>query len=374
MTLGENVLKKSLVALGLLIACGANVWAGGIDRTGQGLGALFEEGRYLEISASQVMPRVKGNDLLGGPTGDVAGNYFLPSLSLKFDVTNKLSVAFVADKTFGADILYGDGATLLGGTLVDVASHGVLGLARYRINENFSLHGGLRVQTSSATVRLKGLAYGPVGGYQVHLGPDTALSPAAGIAFEKPEIALRVAATYHAAIKHKLDTRETAPLAPLNGDSTTPISLPRAVNLDFETGIAADTLLYGGLRWVNWSEFRVDPARFVAVTGEGLIELKDTRTWTFGLARRFTDRWAGAVSVNYEGRGEPLSSPLAPVNGRRGLTLAAIHTMDKVKVTVGISYIKLGDAKLETGTPDTQRATMSGNSTVGVGAKIGWSF
>lgn len=367
-------MKKNLALLGLLATAAPAAWAGGIDRTGQGLGALFESGRYLEISVGHVAPRVEGADLLGGQTGDVAGAHLLPSVSLKFDAGDRLSFAAVADRTYGADILYGQGSPLLGGTRVDVASHGVLGLARYRIDKNFSVHGGLRLQTSSATVRLKGLAYGPVSGYQVRLGPDTAISPAAGIAFEIPEIALRVAATYHAAIKHKLATRETAPLAPLNGSSTTPISLPRAVNLDFQTGIARDTLLYGQLRWANWSEFRVDPARFVAVTGEGLIELKDTRTWTLGLARQFDARWAGAIALNYEGRGDKLSSPLAPVNGRRGLTLAAIHARDALKITAGVSYSKLGDARLETGTPDTQRATMSGNAALGLGIKLGWSF
>lgn len=360
--------------VGLLAMAATTAWAGGIDRSGQGLGALFEKGRYLEVSVSQVMPRVKGVDLLGGTTGDVAGNYYLPMLSVKLDANDRLSFAVVADRTYGADIHYGRGSALLGGTLVDVSSDAVLGLARYRLNEHFSVHGGLRVQKSAATVRLRGLAYGLVNGYQVRLGPDTATSPVIGIAFEKPEIALRISATYHDAITHKLKTRETAPLALLNGISTTSITTPRAVNLDLQTGIAEDTLLFGQLRWVNWSEFRVNPARFLAVTGEGLIDLKDTRTWTLGLARKLSDQWAIALSTSYEGKGDPLSSPLSPVNGRRGVTLAAIHTVDKVRITAGVSYIKLGDAKLETGTPDTQRATMGGNSTVGLGMNVGWSF
>jgi long-subunit fatty acid transport protein len=125
---------------------------------------------------------------------------------------------------------------------------------------------------------------------------------------------------------------------------------------------------------VNWSEFRVEPARFLAVTGEGLIELKDTRTYTLGVARHFNDRWAGALSFNYEGRGDPLSSPLSPVNGRRGITIAAIYTQDAIKITAGISYIRLGDATLETGTPDTERAVMSGNKALGLGLKLGWTF
>lgn len=364
--------KLALVVLGACLTPAA--WSGGIDRSGQGLGALFEDGNYVEFSLGQVMPRVEGVDLVGGSTGDVAGNYLLPALSLKFDASDRLALALVMDQTYGADILYGAGSPLLGGTLVSVDSYALLGLARYRLDDRLSLHGGLRGQNSNATVRLQGLAYGPVSGYQVHLGPDMAYAPVLGLAFERSEIALRVALTYHAAIEHRLDTRESGPLAALNGTSTTLIKTPRAVNLDFQTGVAPDTLLYGQLRWANWSEFRVDPARFVAVTGEGLIELDDTRTWTLGLAHRFSDRWAAVLSMNYEGRGDPLSSPLSPVNGRHGVTLAAIHTLDALRVTAGLSYIKLGNARLETGTPDTQRATMSGNATLALGVKIGRSF
>ncbi len=366
-------MKKCIAAL-LMAAIPAITWAGAIDRSGQGLGALFEEGRYFEASISHVNPRVQGSDLLGGSTGDVAGNYFLPALSVKLDATDKLSFALVVDQPYGADLLYGKDSLLLGGTRVDVSSYSLLGLTRYRFAENFSVHAGLRIQNSSATVRLDGLAYGPVRGYQVKMAPDTGSGAVVGAAFEIPAIALRISATYHDAIKHRLATTETAQLSPLNGISTTEISTPRAINLDFQTGIADSTLLFGRLRWVKWSEFRVDPAQFLAVTGEGLIELKNTNTYTLGLARQFTNHWGGAVSMNYEKRGDPLSSPLAPVNGRKGLTVAAIYRWDRTKLTAGMSYSKLGDAALETGTPDVQRATMSRNSSLGFGVSIGTAF
>lgn len=372
-TKGRGV-RRFLSMLGVATAIPATTWAGAIDRSGQGLGALFEEGRYFEASVSSVAPRVKGNDLLGGQTGDVAGDYVIPKLGIKADVNDQLSLALVLDQTYGADLLYGQGSALLGGTRVDVASDALLGLVRYRFTENFSLHAGLRIQNSSAFVRLKGLAYGPVSGYEVKLGSDVRTGAVVGAAFEIPAIALRISATYHDAIKHRLPTQESAPLALLNGTSTTEISTPRAVNLDFQSGISESTLIFGRVRWVKWSEFRVDPARFFAVTGEGLIELKNTHTFTLGLGHQFNDEWGGAISFDYEKRGDPLSSPLAPVNGRKGVSLAASYRLDRTKITAGVSYTKLGDAALETGTPDVQRATMSGNSSLGFGIGIGTAF
>lgn len=367
-------MKWTWLAAVWLASQSSSLLAGGIDRSGQGLGALFEAGNHLEISLAGAAPSVEGIDLAGGATGNVGGDYRMASLSAKFDVDQRLSLAVVLDQTYGADLRYGETSPLLGGTRVDEDSDALLGLVRYRLGERFSIHGGLRVQRSSAEVRLNGLAYGPVSGYRVRLGPDTATGIVAGVAYERPEIALRLAATYHDAVDHALATTETGPFALLDGRSTTRISTPRAINLDFQTGIAADTLLFGQLRWADWSAFRVDPQRFMAVTGEGLIELDDTRTMTLGIAQRFNPRWSGALSVNYEAKGDPLVSPLSPVNGRRGATLAAIYTTDRWRVTAGISHVKLGDALLETGTPDTQRASMRGNRVLGLGLKVGWSF
>ena len=362
------------VALSLLALVGSTSRAAVLDRSGQSLGALFEEGRYMELSLAQVVPSVKGRDVQGGATGNVGGTHLLPSASVKFDANERLSFAFVADQPYGAKLHYADSSRLLGGTSVEETSYSVLGLARYLLTDRFSIHGGVRVQSASATVHLQGQAYGAVSGYQVRFATDTATGAVAGMAYEVPDIALRVVATYHDAITHQLDTRETAPLSALNGRSRTSITMPRAVNLDFQTGVAEDTLLFGQLRWVNWSEFHAAPERFLAVSKEGLVNVKDARTWTLGLARRFSAHWSGAFSLCYEASNEGYNSPLSPVNGRKGITLAAIYGMDKMKVTVGLNYTRLGDARLETGTPDTERALMSGNSSLGLGLKVGWSF
>lgn len=367
-------MKVHTFALGLLALNTVAALAGGIDRSGQGLGALFEPGNYVEGSLSQVSPSVTGVDVASGATGSVVSGYPMVSLSAKLQVSPALSVAVVMDQPYGAKLQYAYSSPLLGGTRVDVSSSALLGLARWHIDEQFSLHGGLRFQQANAEVRLQGLAYGPVSGYKVQLASDTSLSPVVGLAYELPHIGMRVAGTYHAATAHSMPTKESGGFALLNGQSTTRISTPRAINLDFQTGLASNILLFGQLRWVNWSEFRVDPQRFMAVTGEGLIELNDSRSYTLGLAQRLSSRWSAAASLHHEAKGAPLVSPLSPVNGRRGATLAAIYTDGRLRVSAGLSYMKLGDAMLETGTPDTQRATMQGNHTAAVGVTVGWAL
>lgn len=363
-------MKRFLMASVAVVAGATGAVAGGIDRSGQGLGALFEKGRYMELSFGLASPSVEGVDVAAQPTGDVAGTYAQLGFSYKYDINDQLSMALNIDQPFGADILYSATSPVLGGTLAKAETYAVTGILRYKFNETFSAHGGLRMQHAKGNIRLQGLAYGPLSGYDVQLAGDWAPGYLIGVAFEKPEIALRVALTYNSAIKHEMDTTQT--IVPPATGTATEVKTPQSVNLDFQTGVAKDTLVFGQIRWADWSSFLIDPANF---PGNGLVELEDTVTYTLGVARRFNEKWAGSFSLNYEGEGtDDLVSPLAPTNGRIGATLGAIYTMDNMKITAGINYTRVGDARPETGTPDTARASMTGNSVIGVGVKVGWSF
>lgn len=381
-------MKRILMTTAAAVALAGSAQAGGIDRSGQGLGALFETGRYVELSFGSVQPSIDGRDLLGNPTGSVGPDYTQLSLSYKQDINDKLSFALVLDQPFGANVKY-DGSpatTLLGGTNADASATSLTGILRYKLGNGMSVHGGIRATKSEATVGLTGRAYGPLNGYKVDLASDTAAGYLVGAAFEKPEIALRVAVTYHSATTHKFSTVETGPVFDpdgpgpipagpyLNGSSVTEVDLPQSVNLDFQSGVAKDTLVFGQIRWADWSAFRLDPQRFKAVTGGGLIDLDDSITYSLGVGRKFNDNWAGALSVSYEDKGDPLVSPLAPTNGKFGVTLGATYTRDNMKISMGVNYTKVGDAQPETGTPDTARALMTNNDAIGFGMKIGFSF
>lgn len=349
--------------------------AGGIDRSGQGLGALFETGRYFELSFGTVTPSVDGTDLLGGPTGSVAADYTQLALSYKYDINDRLSFALNLDQPFGADVLYAPTSLLLGGTQAKADSTSLTGILRYKFDGGFSVHGGVRADKGDGYIELGGLAYGGVNGYNVTLDSDLAPGYLVGIAYEKPEIALRVALTYNSAIKHDFETTERLGAVVVAPPSITEVELPQSVNLDVQSGIAKDTLIFGQIRWADWSAFRVDPVWFTGATGGGLIDLEDTTTFTLGVGRRFNENWAGSISFSYEdGGADRLVSPLAPTNGRMGVTLGAVYTRDNMKVTMGVNYTELGDAFAETGTPDAPRADMSDNTAVGVGIKVGWSF
>lgn len=373
-------MKRIYLTTALVALSGTGAMAGGIDRSGQGLGALFETGRYFELSFGTVAPSVKGTDLLGGPTGSVGNDYTQFSFSYKYDINDRLSFAVNLDQPFGADVLYAPTSLLLGGTKAEASATSLSAILRYKFDGGFSVHGGVRADKGDGFIGLGGLAYGGpppggVSGYNVTLDSDIAPGYLVGIAYEKPEIALRVALTYNSAIKHDFTTTERIGNVQVAPSSVTEVELPQSVNLDFQSGVAKDTLVFGQIRWADWSAFRVDPVWFTGATGGGLIDLEDTTTYTLGVGRKFNDNWAGSISVSYEdGGSDRLVSPLAPTNGKMGVTVGAVYTRDNMKLTMGVNYTKLGDAFAETGTPDTARATMEGNSAVGVGVKVGWSF
>lgn len=378
-------MKKTLTASAVLMLGAAPLMAGGIERAPQSLGALFEPGNYVELSFGKVNPDVSGKDVAifgGRDTGGVADDYGFVGFAYKQQLQDNLSVAFIVEQPYGADIEYPVGESVaLGGTAAEVNSTTYTALLRYTMNNGFGVHGGLRGSRADGEVNLQGAAYGPLSGYNVKLDDDWAAGYVVGVSYEKPEIAARVSLTYNSDIEHEFDTRESLGGFPLGGESRTTVHTPRSWNLEGQTGVAPGTLVFGSIRWVKWSEFKVNPQVLVSAppagfgVTDGLVELEDTTTFTLGVGRKFTENWSGAASFSYEkAEDDDLVSPLVPTNGRKGISLAAIYTQDKFKVTTGISYFKLGDASAETGTPDTARAEMEDNHALGVGVKIGYTF
>ncbi|MBM3605462.1 MAG: aromatic hydrocarbon degradation protein [Alphaproteobacteria bacterium] len=383
-------MKIALTGMAALLLGTAPLMAGGIERAPQSLGILFEPGNYAELSFGGGDPTVEGTDTGVPPipavptgipprgTGDVANGYGFVGLGYKHQLNESLSAALIVEQPFGADVTYAPfiplaegGSSLLGGTRARVDSTTVTALLRYRMPNNISVHGGLRGSRADAEVTLNGFAYGALSGYNVQMDQAWGMGYVIGAAYELPAIAARVSLTYNSKVEHEFDTVERVGGVPI-GTSVTTVDTPESLTLEGQTGIAADTLVFGSIRWVNWSEFQVNPQFFTGQTGGGLVSLEDTTTYTIGVGRRFTDSWSGTASFIYEPSGDDLVSPLAPTSGRKGVTLAAIYTMDNIKITTGVNYSRLGDARPQTG--GQPRAQMEDGDIWGIGVRIGYSF
>ena len=152
--------------------------------------------------------------------------------------------------------------------------------------------------------------------------------------------------------------------------SDTEITTPQSVNLEFQSGVAEDTLVFGSVRWVEWTEFNISPARFPA---NPLVFFEDDRvTYTLGVGRRLSDQWSILGSVSYEESTGSLTGNLGPTDGFTAVAVGAIYTKDNMKITGGIRYVDIGDATTSIG--GGPGATFNNNSAIGAGLRVGWSF
>lgn len=381
----DEIMKHLLTTAAALALTAGAATAGGLDRTGQPIGVIFEDGNFAEFSLAATSPSIDGNDIAtSGTTGEAAEDFINIGMAIKTQINDQLSFALIYEQPFGSDISYPVLATspLLGGTQAFAGAESWTGLVRYETSDRLSFHGGLRAQRASGNITLDGLAYGgtpldtPPGvtGYNVTLDSDWALGYVLGVAYEIPDIALRVALTYNSAIKHEFDTVESFAVTGPVGSSVTSVDTPQSVNLDFQTGIAEGTLLFGSVRWAEWSAFKIDPTAFVQATLGGLVDLEDSITYTIGVGRRFNDNFAGSISYTYEkADDDDLVSPLAPTNGLNAISIGARYDMDNgTRISGGVRFNQVGDARPETG--DTARATFADNTAVTFGVRIGYSF
>ncbi|MBB3994531.1 long-subunit fatty acid transport protein [Sulfitobacter undariae] len=375
-------MKKILLGTAAVIGTAVTAQAGGLDRSGQDIGIIFESGNRLELSYGNARPDLTGRDFLGNNVDNVAKSFGNTSAGLRYELSPKVSVAVVVDEPYGSDIVYegNPASTMLGGTTATVDSFAVTALARYKFNDSFSLHGGMRYQELSASVDLRGLAYGGLSGYRAEFDKDGAVGFVVGAAFERPEIGMRVALTYNSKITHDLATRES-----MNGtlisQGTTEIVTPETLNLEAQTGIAADTLLFGSIRYARHEDTQVSPTLFDAsvdptVSGSSITDIENTTDIEIGIGRRFSDKFAAQVAIGYlASSSDSLVSPLTPTNGSRYISVGGSYTLNEsVTLSGGIRYTKFGDAYAETGTPDVARAQFNDNSAVSAGFKVAYTF
>lgn len=354
-------MKKLMTAGTALLMTTTIATAGGLDRSGQGVGAIFEDGDYAELSFGSVMPSITGiaaAPLGGTSSGSIAPDYTQLGLAYKTQLNDQLSLGIIFDQPFGADVAYTTPGYVFNGALATVESSGLTAVARYEINPSFSVHGGIRYITANGVYQVPALppALGGTPAYASTYSAGNGTGFVAGGAFERDDIAMRIALTYSSEI-------ELSTLDGTAGDLNT--TLPESINLDFQTGIAADTLLFGSVRYVGWDGFSLDDS----LAGSILSYDADVVTYNIGVGRRLTDQLAASFSIGYEASTGEVTGNLGPTDGFISYQIGAAYTMDNgVEVSGGVRYVDIGDATTTIG------STFADNSAVGIGLKVAYSF
>ena len=249
------------------------------------------------------------------------------------------------------------------GTNVSVDSKNFTGLLGVKFGEknNWQVYGGPVLQKLEGEVHLRGTAYNSTQGYDGIFAQSNGYGWMAGLAYSKPEIALKAALTYRSDIDHDTVAYESMPATGKSGSYDMTITTPKSVNVDFQTGLNPTTLLTAKLRWVPWSDFSIKPPLYNATTkkavgadfkplypnGLNLIDYSDDG-WAaeVGLGKKLNNQWAVSGSVGWDsGAGGPITT-LGPVEGHWNVGLGAKYNVTpEVAVSAGVKYLMFGDAK-----------------------------
>ncbi|WP_151837017.1 OmpP1/FadL family transporter [Acinetobacter johnsonii] len=426
-------LKTLTTAMILATVPMTGAFAAALDRSGQSISAFLQPGNYFEAGISVLDPSVSGKvrngyspsaappsaiGLQNTNLSDMGDDYYFPSAALKLQVTDHFSFGLLYDQPFGADATYSLSDTVsaaAGGvglfhngtetTEVEVKSQSISMIFGYQPTENFNFYAGPVYQTIEGDVQLRGLAYGAtqaLGMYNANIKEDSAVGWLAGFAYQIPEIALKTSITYRSEIDHKASAREygqsnvlafvgSSPVYDVATDAN--ITTPQSVNLDFQTGIMANTVAFANVRWVNWKDFSLDLKQFGTVAdtlgalgqtpdnpnGFDIVAYTDDQ-WSanVGVGRKFNDLWAGNVSVGWDsGAGNPIST-LGPTEGYWNVGLGLQYSPTPATfIAGGVKYFWLGDAKAQAASnfgSDTYVAEFNDNDALAYGLKIGYKF
>jgi long-chain fatty acid transport protein len=371
----ETKMKKLALSASMFSLLATTAIAGGIDRSGQWITPIFESGDVVTFSVGTVSPSVSGTGIAGvvGPTSESARRFNPVSFSIKKTLTEKVDVAVIVDQPFGANIKYTDGVFALSpigpyaGGYADVSSKAMTFVGRYKFNNNFSVHAGARAQSMTGTIAS--------GNGILNASGDYAWGGLIGAAYERPDIAMRIALTYNTSISNKLDGTRIDPLGAFSFVDATHQS-PESLNLEFQTGIAKDTLLFGSVRHVKWKGSSLDSTPVGGGAPTNWVNFRDDSTsLTLGVGRKINDKLSLALTLGYEAAGtRPSETALAPTTGYKSIGLGASYNVNEsLKITGGVQYIKLGDQSVETRPGVLPNINMSGDA-VAFGVKVAYSF
>lgn len=360
-------MKKYLSTSAALLLTTSVATAGGLDRGGLPFDILYADtgadGAYIELSYGLVQPSVSGTlSLAPLETGNVGVDYGTMTFGFKGEINDQLSVALLMNEPYGADVAYDetDPGYPIAGSVGEFNSRGITAMARYKLNENMSVHAGIRSVTIDADITV----VDPDGTYDAQYDADTATGYILGAAYEKPEIALRVALTYTSELEFSHVTHLTG--VPDAAVAPTEYTMPQTLTLDFQSGVAANTLVFGQVRYSENSAININSAFYPANPLIGFDD--DSISYKIGVGRRFTDELAGSISISYEKANGGEASNLAPTDGSIGIQIGGSYDMGNgMEISGGVGYTMVGDA-------DTSIASFSDNSAIGVGVKVGYSF
>lgn len=495
----------------LATLCPTMVFAAALDRSGQSMSGFLQPDNYIDFSYSTLdadlsgyvrtegagegidkdtngwnMPTSErgnlGGELAGSTLSDIAKRFGVANATLKLQINDQLSLGVMYDQPYGAksgystsdqrhDRIrpsgsiplgienynaaenYGAFHSIHGATEVDINTHNLSLVLGYHPLDRVTVYGGLAYQTMEGGVKLRGSAYGPLGGYlcntqtnpitmcstfkekgtgerpllgiqdprkdylgyEADFGKDSGFGMILGAAYQIPEIALRASVTYRSKIEYEVNAKERMPEVIADGlpllhpgwhigdkidalgtkyvysEGKTTMSTPQSINLDLQSGIMANTLAYVNFRWVDWSDFTIEPHKISVLSksiteGQGkgsdgfklIAYAEDQLSVTFGVARKLDEKLALTLIGGWDSGVGEFTTTLGPSRGFWSAGIGGQYSFTpKTFVQAGARYFWIGDAKSQSASwygTDRYDGKFEDNTALGMSVKIAHRF
>ena len=373
---------KKIIYTGLsALLCSAPFLANaeGLERINVDPSFLFTEGSSAEIGFATVdpsLPAVKGTgSAFTFQSGlDVGKSFSALTGSVKTEMGDNFDLGlFYTNQGNGVGLDYGTITGAEGNITIkaDLEMPTLAAIGKYQINDAMSVFIGAKQTTVNAGATLK---LGSDSNNNVNpdvtshweLSKKTGIGAIYGAAYEMPEIALRVVLTVEDDIDLKIPATAKGGLA---ATGTATASIGDAMSLNFQTGIAEDTLLFGNIRRSNWKDNQVK-VPFLVVGLQQISSFSDGDSYSLGLGRKISDDLSVSISGFYDGSSGGAISELAPTGATRTLSLGGKYAIsDNADLSFGGSYSQRGDALTA-----NYKASLTDSKVISLGAKVGFRF
>ena len=309
-----------------------NAFAGGLEVSRQNNMILFSEGTSVNFSSRQTSSTVTDNLYTSLDSQSIIKQLNILSAAFKSDYNENISYAFEMYEPMASTLQYP--ATVGGvpaGQKALLRSQALSLTGKYNLsNSGFGLVAGVR----QLTIKRSTLNINPAQGDLVTT-PDSGIGYVAGVSYEMPEIALKVLLTQAPGIDIVVPTTVV-------GSGT--VSQPSFTTLEFETGIANNTLLFGSIHQGEHASAQVK------LNGIGAISsFTDGEKYNIGVGRKFSEKLSGSFSyTTEEGSSATGTSLLSPTNGTDTYSIGVNYVSESVDVAFGYAMSSFGDKAVTT--------------------------
>ena len=336
----------------LIILVSFNSFAGGLEVSRQNNMILFSEGKTVNFSTRQTSSTVTDNLYTSLDSQSIIKKLNLMSAAFKSDYNENISYAFEMYEPMASTLQYP--ATIGGvpaGQKALLRSQALSLTGKYNLsNSGFGLVAGVR----QLTIKRSTLNINPAQGDLVTT-PDSGIGYVAGVSYEMPEIALKVLLTQAPGIDIVVPTTVV-------GSGT--VSQPSFTTLEFETGIANNTLMFGSIHQGEHASAQVKLA------GSAISSFTDGEKYNIGVGRKFSEALSGSFSYTTEEGSSPTgTSPLSITNGTDTYSIGVNYVTESVDIAFGYAMSSFGD-KAVTTAYGTGNFTNNDASTTGLRIKF----